>query len=97
MDTPSARNPAALARPLSNMAPVGSLRLPRELGHKNLDISRAFSDAPGLASEVSHRALGLSRLMTFDNPSASRTLDLDTSVTAPFDNIAAMKSMTEAM
>ena len=77
--------PSSMARPLSSMAPVGSLRLPRELEiNRSMDMGRALSDAGGIASQLSKQAsrqhLGLSRLMTFDNPNASRALDLDTSV-----------------
>ena len=60
------------------MASVASLRLPRDINPKTMDITRAFSDA-GMLPDSTKQALGLSRLMTCDT-AASRTLDLDTSV-----------------
>ncbi|KAK9812523.1 hypothetical protein WJX73_005727 [Symbiochloris irregularis] len=64
--------------------PMGSLRLPRDLDARSVETARAFSDAmPASLGPTLHKSQSrqshLSRLMTFENPGASRTLDLDTS------------------
>lgn len=77
---PPSRTSMQSVRTLGIVAPMASLRLPRELSQKslNMDMSKAWSDAASLAVGDASKQAALSRLMTFDNPQGSRALDLDT-------------------
>lgn len=79
---PPSRTSMQSVRTLGIVAPMASLRLPRELSQKslNMDMSKAWSDAASLAVGDASKQAALSRLMTFDNPQGSRALDLDTMV-----------------